>query len=106
MNYTIQYKKSLSLEEPEKLFFEGNLTIHHIQFIKQEVEQKINNYKPLQIKVSNVAQLDLSFLQLLMALKKKYDRNATAISVHLELSQELEHYLLVAGFQDFASPNF
>ena len=105
MNFTIQYQENPKQHAPDSLSFAGNLTIHNIQQIKQEVEQKLQKRKPLHVLVGNVVQLDLSFLQLLMALKKMHEKNSIPFAVQMELSQEIEQLLINSGFHDFISTN-
>lgn len=103
MNFTIQYQENGKQQASDRLSFAGNLTIHNIQQIKEEVEQKLQKRKPLQVLVGNVVQLDLSFLQFLRALKKRHETNSIPFAVQMELSQEKEQLLINSGFHDFIS---
>lgn len=104
MSYTIR-QQSTQGKEADKLEFEGALIIQSIKQIKQDIEQKINKTKPLHIRVSKIIQLDLSFLQLLLALKKDYDNLGLSIHIQMELEQDLQQLMQISGLYQLISPN-
>lgn len=85
--------------------FEGALTIQHVMEIKQDIEQRINKTSPLHISLKKVTQLDLSFLQLLLALKKNYSSHGLSMQIHMELEQDLRQLIQISGFQQLIPSN-
>lgn len=101
MEYTLSFKKGKGASGTDLLTFEGSLNVRHIQAIKDALVQEIAHSPALQVKVQNVEQLDLSFLQFLLALKISYKAKQKPICFDLKLNTETERLLCVSGFGEF-----
>lgn len=111
MNYKIQYMPGANKNKPDILRMEGCLSIPQIQAIKQEMEKELTGSRKkeegrsLHLQLRAVAQLDLPFLQLLLALSKQFQQQQQSLIIDMELSPEMEKLLLVSGFENFVTAN-
>ena len=105
MNFKIQYKPATTKEKPDTLLIEGCLNIHEMEAIKQEIERKLKEVKALRMQVQQVEQLDLSFLQFLIAFKNKYQQARQPLFIELTLKPEMEKLLAVSGFENVITAN-
>jgi anti-anti-sigma regulatory factor len=101
-NFQVQVKE---INEGLKLIFNGQLTIAHIQKIKEDVGEKVDFKKDLFIEVDNPENLDITFLQLLQSMKTTAEAHKRQFSVSATLPNELESLVSNAGFSDLLNSN-
>ncbi|MBR8537044.1 STAS domain-containing protein [Carboxylicivirga sediminis] len=88
-------------ELPEKTMmrFSGQLIINHIEKITATVKNGLISDKDLQIEVDNPESVDVTFIQLLLALKATLSANGKKVEVNAELSEDIKKLILNSGFQ-------
>lgn len=94
-NYTITLKKSKD-QKSTLLVYSGELSFNHIHHIYNETETLIKVNPEAEILVEDVDLLDLSFIQLLISLKKMYQ---TKISFNI--NEDLADLVQVSGFNKY-----
>jgi anti-anti-sigma regulatory factor len=105
MQYNLEYTQSNTTAEADSLSVEGSLTVHHIDAIKLAIEEKLDKSSALVLKVHHVEQLDLSFLQLLLALKNNYQQRDQSLNIEMNLNPVLEKLLIDSGFENLLREN-
>jgi anti-anti-sigma regulatory factor len=80
--------------------FSGELTITNATAFKELIVQKLKHKDGLNITSVNVDELDLSFYQLLVAIKKSCEEKNKQYSQNLNLPAEEEELLMQAGFDN------
>lgn len=101
-NFQVQVKDT---RDGIKLNFSGQLTIAHIQQIKDDVGKKVDFNKDIEVEVDNPENLDITFLQLLQSLKITTEANKRQFSVSATLPNELKSLVSNAGFADLLISN-
>ncbi|MFO8001100.1 MAG: hypothetical protein R6U46_07645 [Marinilabilia sp.] len=101
-NFQIQVKDT---GDEVQLTFSGQLTITHIQKIKDGVGENIDFSKNISVYVDNPENLDITFLQLLQSLKTTAEVNQKQFSVTATLPNELESLVSNSGFADLLNSN-
>lgn len=94
-NYTITHKKATD-EKTDLLVYSGEISFNHIQAIYKETTSLLKTYPQPDIVVEDADLLDLSFIQLLISLKKTYP-----INVKLKLNEDLDELIRVSGFYKY-----
>lgn len=94
-NYQIFYKKNKTTDINE-MSFSGELTFNNIKGIKDQIENQVDFSKSNHFIAKDVEILDLSFIQLLLALKKTNNNN----TIELHLNDEISDLIKTSGFQD------
>jgi len=94
-NYSITHRKT---ESPNtiQLVYSGELSFNHIQSIYKETETHFKINPQAEIVVEDADLLDLSFIQMIISLKKTHQTK-----VILNLSDELLELLEVSGFYKY-----
>lgn len=87
-------------ELPEKMIirFSGQLIINFIESITASVKEKVNTSKNLEIQVAQPDSIDVTFIQLLEALKNTYQSAGKEVSVSAQLKDELSTLIENSGF--------
>jgi hypothetical protein len=62
------------------------------------VKEKVNLKKDLEIVVDNPEAIDVTFIQLILALKSTYSKRDENIIISFSLSEELKTLILNSGF--------
>ena len=85
---------------PEKMIlsFSGQLIINHIENITRIVNEKLNSDKDLQIKIDNPESIDVTFIQLILAVKATVKASGKDIFIQTELKDELKTLVKNSGF--------
>lgn len=95
-NYQIKHVKSKG-DQAEQLVISGELSFNHILQIKDE----LNGYKHIKsdmiLLIKDIDILDLSFIQLLISLKKHNPH----FSIKLESSDEFKELISESGFYQY-----
>ncbi|SMO58006.1 hypothetical protein SAMN06265379_10375 [Saccharicrinis carchari] len=95
--FSIDIKQDNDLQ---KITFSGQLIINHIDAIKEEFIESINLTKPLSISVNYPDGIDITFIQLIVAIKKAYNKNGIHINVEGKLHDEALSLIANAGFNN------
>lgn len=80
------------------IVFGGQLTIPFIQKLTQEVKEKLGQPKALHLVVKEVENIDLTFIQLLYALKNTGKKLGYPVDLQMELPDDLSSLMVNAGF--------
>ncbi|WP_439182009.1 hypothetical protein [Carboxylicivirga taeanensis] len=88
-------------EMPEKSLvrFSGQLIINHIERITGVVKDGLNASKDLQIEIERPESVDVTFMQLVLAIKATLAANGKKVVVKSELNDELTKMIQNSGFQ-------
>jgi len=88
------------VDEQEKVSFRfsGQLIINYIEKIVEEVRESINLEKDLEIVIDNPEAIDITFMQLILALKFTYSNQNQEMTISSSLSEELKTLIKNSGF--------
>jgi hypothetical protein len=93
--YSISYSKGTTANLIE---ISGSLVINHIEKIHAELLRTIDLTKNLKITVCQAEAIDITFIQIILALKKQYKLSELELSVVFDLSDDTWNLLNNAGF--------
>lgn len=95
--YTISY-----MNGPHSNTFElkGALVINHIENIYSAIQSKLEETKNVEVIVSDVTSIDLTFIQLLLSLKKTLAANQAEFRLSCQLTEDQTQLLKNAGFEN------
>ena len=93
--YKIQLSKTNN-DNNDQLTLSGELSINHIDLIKDEIESLINIDSPYKIIVKDADIIDLSLIQLLLSLKNLNPKS----EIHLVLNDEMMGLINISGFKN------
>ncbi|PLX03622.1 MAG: hypothetical protein C0594_10195 [Marinilabiliales bacterium] len=82
-NYSVSYRKNRNSKKAQ-LSFEGNLAINNIEQIRKDVLTRLYEFEELEISVSNVSGIDLSFIQLLLAIQKTFKKGKVSFDFNIK----------------------
>jgi ABC-type transporter Mla MlaB component len=85
-----------------QILIEGELVVGSLHKVKEELTAAVSRYSTLTIVVKNVSAIDLTFLQLLFAVKKSLALVHKSFSFHVELPDEITTLLSRSGFADLS----
>lgn len=93
--YSVTYK-----ETPEKniLTFSGQLIINYIENITEQVKKSVKANNELEINIQNPDSLDVTFIQLLLAIKATFKASEKEVIIKAELKDELVTLIDNSGF--------
>jgi anti-anti-sigma factor len=77
---------------------EGDLSIENTKFWLEKFTKETKGTKDLRVSIKRIEKLDLSFIQLLIALKKTCDQEEIQFSLTGKLPDEVKKMFLVTGF--------
>lgn len=100
MECSISYLEGKGVKGADLLLFEGVLIIRNIQEIKERTLDQLKESGALEVKVKNAEALDVSFLQLLLAIRLQWAQRQKPLYMDLELSREMENMMIASGFSD------
>lgn len=88
-------------ELPEKTIvrFSGQLIINHIEKISSTVKSELKSDKDLTVEIDNPESVDVTFIQLLLAIKATLKANGKSVTINAELSEDVEALIQNSGFQ-------
>ena len=84
-----------------KLTFEGDLTLKNIKEIKDKLFESTKAYKALNIQVKKVDNLDITFIQLLIAVKKSFSK----VTINTEIPKHAEGIINNSGLLEYLNTN-
>lgn len=94
--YSVNISKAASYNT---LKIKGSLIINHIEAIFEELNGKIDFSKKHIVDLSDVEGIDLTFVQMLLALKKEFTGYGTDFEIKLSLTDEHVQLLRNSGFE-------
>lgn len=96
-----EYQIKLSNDKKTKavsLELSGRLNVENISRIQKEVNAAIKNSKIINIKVADVDESGLSFIQFLVALRRKSQKSEVEFNIDLDLNNEITELFKRSGF--------
>ncbi|MCU4163244.1 hypothetical protein [Carboxylicivirga caseinilyticus] len=93
--YKVVYSESA---EKSVLQFSGQLIINYIENITEIVKEKVSATKDLDIQVDNPDSVDITFIQLVLSIKKTYELAGKEVNITTELKDELKTLIGNSGF--------
>lgn len=102
-NFNIEYKQTDGVLNIE---FSGQLTIVSIKKVTESVKSQLSN-KPEKVVIlaDNVENIDITFIQLLKAIKNSGSNNGFDVTYSLRLSDDLSSLVRNAGFEKLLEVN-
>lgn len=102
-NFNIEYKQTDGVLNIE---FSGQLTIVSIKKVTESVKSQLSN-KPEKVIIlaDNVENIDITFIQLLKAIKNSGSKNGFDVTYSLRLSDDLSSLVRNAGFEKLLEVN-
>ena len=98
-NYTINIKNNQDLNI-DQLIISGELSFNYIDAIYNDISSLLKKNIPEEIIIENPDILDLSFIQILLSIKKEFQSK-----IILNLNEELTDLIKVAGFYKSLTDN-
>lgn len=86
--------------DEKKIVFSGSLIINYIEKIYDEIKETINEMKPLSIEISNPDNIDITFVQLIVSIKKTYSKAGVSLNVDAELKDDIIQLLDNSGLKN------
>ncbi len=83
----------------------GQLTINSITKLVAEMKDLLQNTSNVNIQVKEVENMDLTFIQMLFAIKNSGKKENYKIKVNMDLSEELTLLISNAGFHEILNLN-
>lgn len=83
-----------------QLLLEGQLVIRNAHIIKKELLSALNNSQNLELIFKNITRVDLSFLQLIIALRKSAVNTGKEISLHAASNQQVRSAIIKSGLEN------
>ena len=80
---------------------EGQLVISKAEELKQALEDLLNRYQSIEIELKNITRLDISALQLFVALYHSAKARQKDLHFHVEENDYVTKILKHSGFQSF-----
>ena len=81
-----------------RLAFEGSQTVHNIQAAHDRISASIAEHQTVEIHCEGITELDLGFIQLLLAAKRSADERGTSLRLASGATGKLRAALERAGF--------
>lgn len=84
----------------QEIIFSGELVINHVNGIKEELMCSIDFERAINMRVINPASIDITFIQLVLAIKKAYEDNGINCEVQGKLNEDTFNLLANSGFKN------
>jgi hypothetical protein len=78
----------------------GNLIMNNAERVLQVFQESSQSYNSLVVKIDQVEELDLSFIQMCLSLKKSMDLQQKQVSFHWSLPEDIRKLIVQAGIAD------
>ncbi len=79
--------------------FGGNLIINHIEKIYEEMQELITPEQPVTFVIDNPENLDITFVQMVIAAKRLWKEKGSEFHVKSELKDDLKQLMAKAGLE-------
>ena len=86
------------LDTPQELVLRGDLTVRRITALKGELEQVLATRGAVQLRLAEVVEIDLAFLQLLCAAHRQASRQQQPLTVIGDVAGRFAETLRQGGF--------
>lgn len=93
--FNIQFSKDANLQV---VSFSGQLVINHIEKIIDSAKEHLDFDKSVEVVVEDCGNIDITFIQFLIALQKTWMQNGLEFSVKASVKEELIRLVENAGF--------
>ncbi len=93
--FNIQFSKGANLQV---VSFSGQLVINHIEKIIDNAKEHLDFDKSVEVVVEDCGNIDITFIQFLIALQKTWMQNGLEFSVKASVKEELIRLVENAGF--------
>ncbi len=93
--YQIQFSTDADLQV---VTFSGQLVINHIEKITNSAKSQLDYGKSVEVVIENCDNIDITFIQFLIAFQKTWMQNGMEFSVKSSVKEELIHLIENAGF--------
>mgnify|MGYP003588004404 CR=1 FL=1 len=93
--YQIQFSTDADLQV---VTFSGQLVINHIEKITNSAKSQLDYGKSVEVVIENCDNIDITFIQFIIAFKKTWMQNGMEFSVKSSVKEELIHLIENAGF--------
>lgn len=77
----------------------GNLIINHIEKIYGELQESLSTDNSVSVVIDDPENLDITFVQLVMAIKKSVTEKGHTFSIKTKLKDDLKQLVLKAGLE-------
>jgi len=85
-------------DKKAKMTIEKELTIYTVLEIKEHFMEALNEFNEIDVRIQNVENLDLSFIQLIESLRKTAEEYDKKVTISAELNDETSTLVDNAGF--------
>lgn len=99
-NYSISIFPNQDAINSGRIELSGELSIQHIQEIRDELDKAMSNFSNIEIFISDVYIIDLTILQYFISLKKSESVLNKSIKFSFDLSEGLKELIEHAGFKN------
>ncbi len=97
-NFNINFKEN---KDQLEMVFSGQLTINSIAKITESVKSHLKNPTVVNIQVKDADNIDLTFIQLLQAIKNSGKKKGFDVNVSFSVSDDIKTLLKNAGFTNY-----
>ena len=98
-NYTIKTSKNKK-DKTLDITISGHLNISNISLIKKELDSVLKKGDSFSIEITNIDDADLSLIQLILSLKKKFETTKKQLTLNINLGKEVYDLYKKAGFEN------
>ncbi|MGQ1785598.1 MULTISPECIES: hypothetical protein [unclassified Saccharicrinis] len=95
--FSVEMKDDSDIQE---MIISGDLIINHADTIKEELLKTLDFSKKLHIKVDNPTRIDITFIQLVLAIKMAYKNKRLDFNLEGTFNDEACTLVANAGFND------
>ncbi len=89
-----------------RVLIEGDLVITESEELREALLNLLHGYQSIEIELKNINRLDVSALQLLVALYKSARENHKELNCHFEESEYVDRILKHSGYHTFFTQHF
>ena len=83
-----------------KAVMEGDLIVRDSQEIKQELQNLIENHQSVEIYFENINRIDVTAIQLLLALSKSAAKQEKTVNYHFQKTEYICNILSICGMNN------
>jgi len=98
-NYTIKPSKNKK-DKTLDITISGHLNVSNISLIKKELDSVLKKGDSFSIEITNIDDADLSLIQLILSLKKKFETSKKQLTLNINPGKEMYELYKKAGFEN------
>jgi len=87
-------------EGQSKMIISGELIINHVNKIRESILEAVNFSNNLDIHITNPSSLDITFIQLMSALKKSIENKGNSCIIEGIFGEDIDGLITNSGFND------